>query len=350
MDCIHISVFLWDTPCLNIKIERTLQSRILYKYVMNIPAATFHVSSKNFNSHASDLGGDDTTSSHIRISPYNINNVMIQRNDIETILRKADIQIPVRDVKLYQKALTHKSYIKRILTMKTVCEIPSRPLHGELELQDECYERLEFLGDQITNSIIVYYLYTRFPNEQEGFLTKIKTKLISTQFYARFARFLGLSRFIIMSRHVDEICNGRNNDKILENVFESFMGALFLDFSSMPSVHTKQLGLYSGPGYEICEKLVVYLLNHLIDFDDLTTNDTNYKDILLRYYQSNFQIVPRYVELKVEGPTNNRIFTMGVYDNNNVVIAQGTASLKKKAEQIASHEALKKFGYFKDTS
>lgn len=310
---------------------------------MNIPEATFHLPSKSMNE-------DTTTPSHNRISPYNIRNIMIERHDIETILQKANIQIPVRDVKLYQRAMTHKSYIKRVLTMKAPFEIPHRPPHGELELQDECYERLEFLGDQITNSIIVYYLYTRFPNEQEGFLTKIKTKLISTQFYARFARFLGLARFIIISRHVDDVCNGRNNDKILENVFESFMGALFLDFSSMPSLYTKQLGLYSGPGYEICEKLVVYLLNQLIDFDDLTTNDTNYKDILLRYYQSNFQTVPRYVELKVEGPTNNRIFTMGVYDRNGVVVAQGTANLKKKAEQIASHNALQYFGYFSETT
>jgi len=310
---------------------------------MNISGLILNVPSKNIL-HMEDA----TTITHTRLSPYNMNNRMIERADIESILKKVGIDIPVRDVKLYQKAMTHRSYIKRVLSMKTVVEIPAHPPHGELELQDECYERLEFLGDQITNSLIVYYLFTRFPNEQEGFLTKVKTKLISTQFYARFARFLGLARYIIMSRHVDEICSGRNNDKILENVFESFMGALFLDFSSMPSIHTKQLGLYSGPGYEICEKLVVYLLNNLIDFDDLTTNDTNYKDILLRYYQSNFQIVPRYVELKVEGPTNNRIFTMGVYDKNGVVIAQGTANLKKKAEQLASYEALKHFGYFQE--
>ena len=279
----------------------------------------------------------------IKINPYNPNNSLITKDQVEEILRKVGINLPIRDIKKYQLACTHKSYLKRILSNKTLdIHIVKEP--NVLDLQEESNERLEFLGDQITNSIIVYSLFQRFPAEQEGFMTKLKTKLISTKFYAKFARYLGLGRYIIISKHVEEYGNGRNSDKILENLFESFMGALFLDFSTIPSVYTSKLGLLSGPGYEICEKMVVHLLEKLIDFDDLIQNDTNYKDILLRYYQSTYQIVPRYVEINVEGPPNNCTFTMGVYDKDGNICGRGIGNSKKMAEQMASKEALEFFG------
>jgi ribonuclease-3 len=279
----------------------------------------------------------------IKINPYNPNNFLATKDQVEEILRKLGINLPVRNLKLYQLAFTHKSYLKRILQNRNLdVNIDKEP--GVLELQEDSNERLEFLGDQITNSIIVYFLYRTYPTEQEGFLTKLKTNLISTQFYARFARYLGLQRFLIISKHVEEQGNGRNNDKILENVFESFMGALFEDFSNIPSVYTQKLGLISGPGYEVCEKLVVHLLQKLIDFDDIVQNDTNYKDILLRFYQATFQIVPRYVEVNATGPPNNRIFTMGVYDKDGTVVGRGIGNSKKKAEQLSSQDALKYFG------
>lgn len=279
----------------------------------------------------------------IKINPYNPNNYLIKKEQVEEILRKVGINLPIRDLKKYQLAFTHKSYLKRILLNKTLdVSIVRDP--NVLDLQDESNERLEFLGDQITNSIIVYTLFQRYPAEQEGFLTKLKTKLISTAFYAKFARYLGLGRHIIISKHVEEQGNGRNSDKILENLFESFMGALFLDFSTIPSVYTSKLGLLSGPGYEICEKVVVHLLEKLIDFEDLIQNDTNYKDILLRYYQSTYQIVPRYVEIHVEGPPNNCTFTMGVYDKDGNIVGKGMGNSKKMAEQMASKEALEYFG------
>ena len=279
----------------------------------------------------------------VKINPYNPANILISKNDIESILRRTGIEFPIQNLKLYQQSMTHKSYLKRMIQNRTL-DITIEREPGVLELQDESNERLEFLGDCVVNSIIVYYLYRRFPAEQEGFLTKLKTNLISTAFYARFARYLGLGRFIILSRHVEEQGHGRTSDKILENTFESFMAALFLDFSNIPSVYTVKLGLLSGPGYEVCEKLVIHLLEELIDFDDLTQNDTNFKDILLRYYQATFQITPRYVEMKVEGPPNNRIFTMGVFDKNGAIVGKGVGNSKKKAEQIASQEALAFYG------
>jgi ribonuclease-3 len=299
--------------------------------------------SKKRNSPNKYSGGNHYDQDTIKINPYNPNNFLASKEQVEDILKKVGVNLPVRNLKLYHLAFTHKSYLKRILQNKMLdVQIVREP--NVLELQEDSNERLEFLGDQITNSIIVYFLYRTFPTEQEGFLTKLKTNLISTQFYARFARYLGLQRFLVISKHVEEQGNGRNNDKILENVFESFMGALFEDFSNIPSVYTQKLGLLSGPGYEVCEKLVVHLLQKLIDFDDLTQNDTNYKDILLRFYQATFQIVPRYVEISSTGPPNNRMFTMGVFDKDGNIVGRGIGNSKKKAEQLASQDALKAFG------
>jgi ribonuclease-3 len=276
----------------------------------------------------------------IKINPYNPNNFLASKEEIEEILRKTGINLPIRDISLYHQAMTHKSYLKKILQNRTL-DIHIEKGKDVLELQEESNERYEFLGDIVANTCIVYYLFRRYPKEQEGFMTKLKTNLISTQFYAKFARYLGLNRYLIISRHVEEQGNGRNSDKILENLFESFMAAVFLDFSNIPSVYTTKLGLLSGPGFEICEKIVVHLLEKLIDFEDLTTNDTNYKDILLRYYQATFQITPKYIEISVDGPPNNRIFTMGVLDKSGVIIGQGVGNSKKKAEQLASLEGLK---------
>lgn len=279
----------------------------------------------------------------IKINPYNPNNFLASKEQIQEILRKVDIHLPIRDIKLYQRAFTHKSYLKKILSNKGI-DIYIEKSPDVLDLQEDSNERLEFLGDVITNTCIVNHLFDRFPNEQEGFLTRLKTNLISTVWYSRFARYLGLDKYLIISKHVEEVGNGRNSDKILENVFESFMGALFKDFSTIPSVYTQKLGLLSGPGFEVCEKVVIHLLQKLIDFEDLCKNDTNYKDILQRHYQALHQTTPMYIEISIEGPPNNRIFTMGVLDINGKQIGRGIGNSKKKAEQLASYEALKILG------
>jgi ribonuclease-3 len=279
---------------------------------------------------------------NIRINPYNSNNFLASKEQINNILKQSDINIPIKNLSIYNQAFTHKSYIKQILANRTLDIHDSK--NDALELQDVSNERLEFLGDCIANSIIVYYLFIRFPTEQEGVLTKLKTKLISTEYYSKFARYLKLGKHLIISKHVDEHGNGRDSEKMLENVFESFIGALFLDFSNIPSVYTEKLGLLSGPGYEVCQKFVIQLLEKLIDFDDLRQNDDNFKDILLRHYQATFQITPKYTEIRADGPPNNRIFTMGVFDKDGKIVGKGFANSKKKAEQIASRNALKHFG------
>lgn len=275
----------------------------------------------------------------IIINPYNPYNKLVPKHVIEKLLNRK-----INNLSIYQNAFVHKSYCIKTKDEKTNSQdntikvLAERP-ENCLELQPESNERLEFLGDSILGAVVTTYLYRRF-NEDEGFCTKLKTKLVNSDTLASFTRYLKLEKYLIISRHVEDRCNGRHNPRILEDLFESLIGAIFLDFSKV-EINTKpNLGSFYGMGYHIAEKFILNLLEKTIDFTSLIKNDYNYKDILLRFYQQKFSITPKYIEIKVEGPPHQRIFTMSVLDNNNEIVGTGKERSKKKAEQLASKEAL----------
>ena len=102
-------------------------------------------------------------------------------------------------------------------------------LEGCIALQPYSNERLEYLGDSVLGGIVSSYLFHRYKTMNEGFLTKLKTKLVRTRMLAAFSRYLGLGKYLLISKHVEEVCDGRKNDRILEDLFEAFLGALFKD-------------------------------------------------------------------------------------------------------------------------
>ena len=154
---------------------------------------------------------------------------------------------------------------------------------------------------------------------------------------------MGLAPHMVISRHVEDRCNGRTNLRILEDVFESFIGALYLDFNEKDVCHPK-MEFYSGLGFQVCQVFIISIIEELIDFSDLILNDYNFKDQLLRYFQQNFQQTPKYKQILVEGPPHERFFTMAVLKNEDEIVAYGKEKSKKKAEQIASKNALIKYG------
>ena len=197
-----------------------------------------------------------------------------------------------------------------------------------LELRDESNERLEFLGDTVIKSVIAEYLFERYPNENEGFMTKLKTKIENRESLARFARKLKLDEFVIISAQNEESNTGRTNDKILEDAFESFIAALYLD-----------------AGFLICKKLIRNILENLVDYAEILYNDTNYKDQLQRYYHTLKWDHPKFKLIKEENlPDNKKIFTIGLLNNNSEIIVTAAASSKRKAEQKSAKIALYKFG------
>ena len=276
--------------------------------------------------------------------PYNPNNVLISETDIKNLLLKYGIKIDkVNHIEYFYKAFTHKSYLKKDIIPEKVLLKAKEELGNPpnlLELRDESYERLEYLGDRVIKLILSKYLFLRYPHEDEGFMTRLQTKIEDKTNLTIMSKEIGLDKWFIIARQI-ELTHGRSLDKIHEDVFEAFMGALFL-----------------SNGYEPCLLLFINLLETMIDYSDKLYCDSNYKDKLLRLFHSNSWKYPKYEVIYYEGPPHRRMYLMGVIKNdiNNVediniedkYVGFGLANSKKAGEQKAAKMALITFGVLKD--
>jgi len=135
----------------------------------------------------------------------------------------------IKNLDLYQKAFTHKSALK------------------EYENMNESFETLEFIGDSVLGFVITKFLFDQYESRQEGFLTKARTKLVRGETLAKIAKILGLDKLVIMDEK--GMRNGwNNNPKILEDVFEALIGAIYMDIGLL---HAKEfvLRIYNDPKY-----------------------------------------------------------------------------------------------------
>lgn len=267
-------------------------------------------------------------------NPWNGNNKDITQDAIVRILRAYGWRGTLKDHAIFQKACIHKSYVNRpsvwaeqAANSKEVMEISPRP-EGVLDLKLEDNEELEFGGDSILDSIVALYLLESFPGEGEGFMTKLKTRVVNNKTLGELSKKMGFGQWLIISRHVEEVCNGRNNLRMLGSMLEAWIGALYYHEGK------------GGHGFEQAQKWFITIMEKYVDFDKLIREDNNYKDQLLRWYQERFHQPPKYKEVDVTGPPHDRTFTMGVLDINGQVIASYTARNKKVAEQEASRLAL----------
>ena len=215
--------------------------------------------------------------------PYNNKNVLLMEGDLKDLFQRNGLQdILYKNINLYRTAFVHKSYC----TMKNLDFDKSNANCPEdcLPLQDMSYERLEFLGDALLGMIVANYLYNRFPDQNEGFLSKIRTKIVNGKMLGFLSEKIGFPKFAIISKQVED-AGGRKNFKIMEDIFEAFLGALFLDFQSDTDVvglpeHIK-IEPFSGAGYFIVESWIIYILENYIDFCELIRVKNNYKDMLV---------------------------------------------------------------------
>lgn len=268
------------------------------------------------------------TQPQVIIIPYNTTNVLVKAQDITNILNKFNVpNIRVKNLAHFQEAFTHKSYIKKeyFSIHSSTLKAEKEKLTNVVDLQESSNERLEFLGDTFIKCVIASYLFNRYYEEDEGFMTRLKTKLEDTKSLAKYARRLGLETWMLVSKQIEDN-NGRCSDKLLEDTFEAFVGAL-----------------YEDQGFEVCKKLLTILLESEIDYAEILYKDTNYKDRLLRFYHSNKWSHPIYPCVKEETNNNKKFYTMGVNDFQGKLIAQATDTSKKRAEQKAAAFALIKF-------
>lgn len=272
-----------------------------------------------------------------KINPYNFNNKLLTIDKVKELFIQYDIIEEPRNLSLYQDAFVHKSYsLKKNEEIIKEMGIVDKP-EGALELVEDNNERLEFFGDSIIGLVVAKYVFERFYQENEGFLTKIKTKLVRCDALGYFAKELKFGEYLIISRHIEDKCNGRTSTAILENTFEAFIGAMFLDFND---IEIDSYDFYSGIGFQICEKFLINLIEEKVDFAELIMNNDNHKDTLLKYFQKTYQQPAKFEVLNIELVNNSKLFNVAVYDINNEQIGLGNGSSKKKAEQMASKDAL----------
>ncbi len=297
----------------------------------------------------SDTSSNSVISFEKKLYPvYNENNFYVTKEIIHMILRSVNINHKINDIKIWQQAFIHKSYCKNTDFKKyekyfgslDMININDPKNNHIITLQDDSNEVLEWLGDGIIQSVVAIYLFKRFKDQREGFLTKIRSKLVKTNTLSKLALCLNFDKYLILSKQIEIVCNGRKNARILEDCFEAFIGAMMTDLSEGDE----------SKGFAICNEFIINLLETKIDITEFIINDDNYKDQLMRHYQKIYNgSFPKYEQKTIiVSTTDNGIvvkkFHMFVRDNNNNIIGEGIAKSKKDAEQKAARAALMYFG------
>ncbi len=270
-------------------------------------------------------------------NPWNVANRVIPDSEILRILRNYGIKERPNNWDLFRQACVHRSYVDRPEGPNTGSTeqvlIAARP-EGCMPLCKTDNETVEYVGDSILGCVIAVYLHERYPEQDEGFLTTLRTRLVNNRQLGLLAKKLGFMRWIVMSRHVEEVCNGRRNLRILGSMLEAWVGAIYLDLAAKDP----------GRAFARVQGWLIQLFESQVNFCDLIAENNNFKDQLLKFYQSTYHQPPRYKEVFVEGPLHDRTFTMGVLSPEGEVVAIATARNKKVAEQEASRLALIKLG------
>lgn len=278
---------------------------------------------------------------HLETLPYNQSNRYLTLEDLTSIFAGVGVDIKVNDLKLYQQACVNASY--SVANGDDPDQLLDKALDGLIAegyiqtredkarlipLQPASNERLEYLGDAVCGLSVASYLFRRFPDEDEGFMTRLRTCLICGSKLGQFAEKLGLQNLVMISRYVEVVNNGRKNHKVLEDIFEAFIGAMFTD---------------TGGDFATCDRFFTAVMEKYTDFADIIHNNTNFKDILLRTYQRLFNgSFPVYKEISVDVQDGVKVYYMGVLNPEGTqIIATGTSKRKRTAEQLASLDALK---------
>lgn len=259
-------------------------------------------------------------------TPYNEHNHLINKEELQTILAKYDVNIPFNNIDIYRNAFVHKSYCTRknenFMNGNVNCPKDCLPL------QEESNERLEFLGDSILGKVVGAYLFERYPDENEGFLTKMRTKLVNGKMLAHLSEIVGLKQFIILSKQIED-GDGRGSPNILEDAFEAFIAAIYLDFKDK--------------GDEMARTWILSVIEQNLDFAELIRQNNNYKDIFLKYFHQNFDYAPKFYEMKVDIVNGQKRFSVCIKDNKGNVMSIGHGATKKEAENDAAKNALNEY-------
>ena len=264
---------------------------------------------------------------------YNTKNILLEEKDIYNLLSAYDVNLPINDIKVYRHAFINKSYVIRkndnFKTGNINCPDNCLPL------QENSNERLEYLGDSILNICVANYLFNRYPAMNEGFLTNMRTKLVNGNMLAKLSKLLGLDKFIIISKQLEE-SNARQNKNISEDTLESLIAAIYIDFNKNTN----------KGGFDIVCEWIISVIEQNVDFSELIKVKLNFKDTLIKYCQHNFHWQPKFYEIDISDMKNKkRLHTVCVKDNEDNVIGIGKNFNRKYAEIDAAEKALIYYGH-----
>ena len=252
----------------------------------------------------------------LMFNPYNPDNREIEMHEIVAILQRYGVPtalLQVDNMALYKRAFVHRSYTRRPQLENSERNIVLAECPPDcMSLKQKSNERLEFVGDGILEAVTKFYLYRRFPKENEGFMTEKKIAIVKNESIGKLALEMGLHKWFVISKHSEEK-KTRTNLKKLGCLFEAFLGAIFLDYNKVKlndeAGWFKQM-FVTGPGFQIAQIFVETVFERHIDWVRLVSDDDNFKNILQVKIQKEFKTTPDYVELGRDLETG---YTMGLF-------------------------------------
>ena len=223
-------------------------------------------------------------------------------NKLDNFYKKMNIKPVNQD--LYLLAFTHPSY------------------NADAKTKHHDYERLEYMGDAVIGYVVADLIYKMHPQMDQGLMSKLRSNIVRSSSLADYARRLNYAEFVTTGQSIqhDQI---NHSNKILEDVFEASMGAIYLD-----------LGIKVA--YGVIKKVVLNDVKN-VDIYELTDAKTRLQEEMQAAYQDrvNYELV------RQDGPAHNRTFTVNVTFNGQI-LATGKGKSKKAAEEDAARIALSK--------
>lgn len=223
-------------------------------------------------------------------------------NKIEELLN--NIKIRPNSLELYELALTHPSY------------------NADVNTKHQDYERLEYMGDAVLGFVSADIIFRMYPEMNQGLMSKLRSSLVKSVSLANYARNINLANYIKTGHSIspDKI---NESNKILEDVFESLIGAIYLD-----------------KGLNVAFKFISHFLKkdaRNIEIDELTDSKTRLQEEM----QAEHRDSVHYELIKMEGPAHDRTFIVNVLFND-IILGTGKGKSKKAAEEAAAKDALSK--------
>lgn len=211
-----------------------------------------------------------------------------------------------RHIVLYRKAFTHSSVANQA---------------RDRNEQKESYERLEFLGDAVLSAVIADYLFKKFPYRDEGFLTKLRSRIVSRQQLGKLAVKFGLDKFVDAESGLAGRSHSINGD-----VFEALIGAIYLD-----------------RGYRFTARFInEKIIRHHLDIDEIESTDTDFKSKLIEWCQKNKKEL-RFNLVEENGSGQQRLFVIEITVDGKMM-GRSQHQSKKRAEQEAAGNCLNELG------